>query len=482
MIKTDRQYQITKRSLEDFERSLADLEKTEFPPSVDPRMKEVFRSSFESQRDQLAAEIQEYESLRSGAVTSFAIDSIAELPNVLIRARIARGFTQKDLAERLGLKEQQVQRWEANDYAGATIETLQKIAQALEIRTKKEVFLPTKISPKAFLEKLTKAGLPSDFTFKRLLPTSIVDVFKGPDQLHAGIAEVFDAANILSHVFGVSLTNLLQPDSSLDIRATAAPKFKMPVRAKASAVSLYTVYAHYLAACIATCFDAKPKKNLPTDWHQFFQAVTSKGKPMTFETVLNFTWDCGIAVLPLREAGGFHGAVWKIRNTPVIVLKQNTPLESRWLFDLLHELGHIANDHVTSDEAIIEDKPIKIGGRDNEEEIAANDWARDAVFDGEWDEIEDASVVASDGKVPNLKSCVPGVAEMFNVNAGCLANHLAYRLAEQGTNWWGAADNLQDSSANAFDIARRVLLKRVNLNHLSSLDRDLVLRGLSETE
>ena len=44
---------------------------------------------------------------------------MADVPRLLIRARIARGLSQKSLAGRLVLKEQQIQRYEASEYASA---------------------------------------------------------------------------------------------------------------------------------------------------------------------------------------------------------------------------------------------------------------------------------------------------------------------------------------------------------------------------
>ncbi len=44
------------------------------------------------------------------------LDSLDALPKVLIQGRIAAGLTQEDLAARLGLKPQQIQRYEASDY------------------------------------------------------------------------------------------------------------------------------------------------------------------------------------------------------------------------------------------------------------------------------------------------------------------------------------------------------------------------------
>jgi HTH-type transcriptional regulator/antitoxin HigA len=54
------------------------------------------------------------------------------LPDELIQRRKLNGWTQKQLAEKLGLKEQQVQRYEKNRYQGVSLHRLVVIASILE--------------------------------------------------------------------------------------------------------------------------------------------------------------------------------------------------------------------------------------------------------------------------------------------------------------------------------------------------------------
>ncbi len=84
----------------------------------------------------------EYEALRAGQVSVLELDSLADLPEALIRARIAAGLTQKNLAARLGLKEQQVQRYEATRYDGVSLGRVQAVADALELQIREQVILP----------------------------------------------------------------------------------------------------------------------------------------------------------------------------------------------------------------------------------------------------------------------------------------------------------------------------------------------------
>ncbi len=52
--------------------------------------------------------------------------SLRELPVLLIEGRIVAGLTQCQLGERLGLSEQQIQRYEATMYSGASLDRLRK--------------------------------------------------------------------------------------------------------------------------------------------------------------------------------------------------------------------------------------------------------------------------------------------------------------------------------------------------------------------
>ena len=103
-------------------------------PNVHPRIHEAMIEANESQRDELREELERYDDLRSGRVAQRTLRSLRELPIALIEARIAARLTQRELAKRLGVPEQQVQRWEANSYSGVAIDRLQEIADALQLQ------------------------------------------------------------------------------------------------------------------------------------------------------------------------------------------------------------------------------------------------------------------------------------------------------------------------------------------------------------
>lgn len=139
MIKNERQFKITKNQVRQFELILSKLT-TEFQASGDLKLKMQI-DALETDVSKLNAEIKEFERLKSGAVKVISANSFHDLPDVIIKARIARALTQKDLALKLGMKEQQIQRYETNNFASASFSILAKIVDALDITIEEKVRL-----------------------------------------------------------------------------------------------------------------------------------------------------------------------------------------------------------------------------------------------------------------------------------------------------------------------------------------------------
>lgn len=134
MITNQREYRITKSWIARFDKELVANETRELRPCEDPGMRKVVHDAIASEIETLQRQIDHYERLRDGHITSREITSLRELPSALIEARIAARLTQRQLAERIGVAEQQVQRWEANDYSSVGIDRLQNIADALGVQ------------------------------------------------------------------------------------------------------------------------------------------------------------------------------------------------------------------------------------------------------------------------------------------------------------------------------------------------------------
>jgi DNA-binding XRE family transcriptional regulator len=137
IIQNERQYRITKAHLAGFEGGLIAhdaRDPRDLPPNIDPGMPKIMHDAIVSEIESLRAQMDHYEKLRDGRITGREITSLDDLPDALIEARIAARLTQRQLAKRIGVAEQQIQRWEANDYSGVNLTRLQEIADALGVQ------------------------------------------------------------------------------------------------------------------------------------------------------------------------------------------------------------------------------------------------------------------------------------------------------------------------------------------------------------
>ena len=130
MIKNERQYKITRGRADEVRNTVSELQRTALPEGLQPEMRKLQLDALRGTLGDFEAELAEYDALHDA--TLIEATDIAQLPIALIRARIACGLTQRQLAERIGLQEQAIQRYEATDYFGVSFARLVEIANALE--------------------------------------------------------------------------------------------------------------------------------------------------------------------------------------------------------------------------------------------------------------------------------------------------------------------------------------------------------------
>jgi DNA-binding XRE family transcriptional regulator len=131
VIKNERQYRITRSRADEVRAAIAELLHAPLPDGLQPEMRDLQLDALRSTLADLDAELADYDALHDA--TLIEATGIEQLPTALIRARIATGLTQRQLAERTGLAEQAIQRYEANNYAGVSFARLVEIADALNL-------------------------------------------------------------------------------------------------------------------------------------------------------------------------------------------------------------------------------------------------------------------------------------------------------------------------------------------------------------
>ena len=133
MIKNQKQLRTSKRKLKDLDAHRDDLLNKQSSGNSDVGAIALELGSVDELRLELRSQIRTYEELANSNITSMHVQSLPELPQAVLRARIAAGLTQAELAERAGLAASAIERYERNDYESASLQRLAELIEAIGI-------------------------------------------------------------------------------------------------------------------------------------------------------------------------------------------------------------------------------------------------------------------------------------------------------------------------------------------------------------
>lgn len=139
MIRNEKEYkEAVERIRQEKERLVkqeAELKGTGLGPAEIKRALDPMRSFHQ----QLEEEARSYERLKRGEFEE--VLNLRGLGQLLVSLRIARGLTQRQLADKLGVHETQVSRDERNEYHGVTLERATRMLEALGVEVHSRVEL-----------------------------------------------------------------------------------------------------------------------------------------------------------------------------------------------------------------------------------------------------------------------------------------------------------------------------------------------------
>jgi predicted XRE-type DNA-binding protein len=125
MIKNEKQYNITRKKLSEIDGIVKEYtQKKKLTPQ-----NEMYLASLQMMQERMQQEIKDYETLKNKGLRLRRKISVAQIPDILIEHKIAQHLSQKEYASILGIKEQQLQRYEAENYASVS---LKKLLQFME--------------------------------------------------------------------------------------------------------------------------------------------------------------------------------------------------------------------------------------------------------------------------------------------------------------------------------------------------------------
>lgn len=320
MIQSERQYNVSRDQLAKLEAALREVQSRDVEQAWLQKAEiDALTSQIEEIRDQLV----QYELLKAGEFPFTKTYSLEQLPSVLVQARIASGMSQTDLAAKLGMKPQQVQRYEATDYMGVSLARLIAVARVLGVGASGTIEDTRRTGGAVFVWNKADDISWSQLPYKEMMKRKWFDVPKGGDPLEALKSYFFKAAG---------------PQF-----ATALHRKKMRSGSVPNEYSLLAWQARVLERSRAE-IDQVPigSFNLNDSWLPRLRALTRRADgPRRAKRMLAEHGVCLIVEKHLPESYLDGAAMLTDSDRPVIALTLRFDRLDNFWFVLFHELGHV---------------------------------------------------------------------------------------------------------------------------------------------
>lgn len=134
MIKNDKSLAAAKENLQKFKNSLEEMKRRKRAGEGDDLDNDIAIGQFAWEIERIENDIKEYESLKEGSYHCIKPKSLQDIPQCLIKLRIAYGWTQAELGEKVGIAQQAIARYEAEDYVSAGFNRILDIANVFGVK------------------------------------------------------------------------------------------------------------------------------------------------------------------------------------------------------------------------------------------------------------------------------------------------------------------------------------------------------------
>lgn len=285
------------------------------PPEVVEQLSTMLRT----ERRELSEATEAYETAKAFGTVAALQERVANDPGLaLIVARIAKGYSQRDLAWRLGLKEQQVQRYEADRYRSISLKNYARIAALLGVRLSAEIY-----------ESPQFRGL--DAVIANVSKEDIRKVLKH-GRAHGWFTGDMNEAKLRQYV----------AENRIDFGSPTLLRTGLNVRDHSEDVLLHAWRARIAARARGAIEEGLPRFDpIQTTWlHRLPGLSVLKDGPLRAISLLR---EAGIVVVAEPQIPGLaiDGAAFLEADVPVIGLTIRRDAIDTFWFTLLHECGHV---------------------------------------------------------------------------------------------------------------------------------------------
>jgi len=363
MITNERQYRITSAQLEKFRKAIDDFDiKAVIKQTKSKVLAKAELDALRSEYENLSMQLHEYETLKSGTVEILKASSLKELPTILIRARIAKRLSQRQLADAICLKEQQIQRYEAEEYASANLPRLVEVAKALGLNISEVAEFRT-ISPGPLVDT-EKGDLAWDqFPVKEMYRRNWFEGFSG--SLEDAVA---NAEELVRDFVENSLDNPIQSAARQRVRSGGIVDWYALLAWQCRIIGLAKKNEKEVAS-------KYKKKAITNEWlNKLVHISIAKDGP---QKAIDYLHGSGVRLVvePHLPQTHLDGAAFLLSDdSPVIGMTLRYDRLDNFWFVLLHELIHVMKHlHKGNIESIFDDLDVEAGDIEHEADELAGE-------------------------------------------------------------------------------------------------------------
>lgn len=281
-------------------------------------------------------------------------------------------------------------------------------------------------------------------------------------------------AAMLAHAFAWRPESLLEgPPKPLPRQFAMSFKARDPEKARTSPLArlAQTVAEASAKACEIA---VTPLSSNPAEIRE---GVVALGGEVSLMNLTKWAWNMGIVVVPMSGAPSFSAAAWEVEERPVVVLNSSPKYVVYWLFDLAHEISHLALGHPGSNGVIDVDKPGM--GPDDEQEQEANDFALDLLVPDSKAliaEIRKRCEGSLEWQKKKFKWKAIEVAKEAGVPETLMLTVASYALTDvaEPVDRWGSTNNEAEKEGPARPDLQKEFADHIDLGALPEMDCALI--------
>ena len=286
-----------------------------------PEVLDGVRRSLEAERRELIDSLEAYRAAQAGDVAALKSRAGNDVGALLVAARVAKGWKQKELARRLFLPEQQVQRYEAERYRSISLSGLQRVARTLGIRLTANIDQPV---PDPWLPAFEMSSSELQKVLKHAREHGWLD--KADQSDDSGISQL--RRTVAEHVGEYGTPSLLR--TGLNVHDLSKDWLLLAWKAQVTRNALRQIQRK------------KPKyRPLNMSWLSDLVKLSALDDgPARAKDILT---EQGIILIIEPQIAGMRvdGAAFLIEDHPVIGLTLRIDAIDNFWFTLMHELGHV---------------------------------------------------------------------------------------------------------------------------------------------